>query len=331
MNTLSNKNKYLYQVLIAALFSVLAMFGRTASDVILILDVTGSTGALLPNWQTKIITDFIAPLSLGSSGTRFALVSHRDFPYSPYGGSSDYGYRVEAPLDADTTDLITALDALSSSGGGDAPESQLEALRQAISGSGLDLNGDGDYLDKGDIKPKLLGINPSTPQVLIFHFTYPLSFHNYPAIEVNYPYSGVVNHPADVDAVKSAIDAICPVTTVDVYDAGGFKRVQAGCMLYTLIPSALKMLNSDGTLYKSESLIDQQTGKLLNLKPYALATNPAEELAEYTGGAVLSVGSSLEGLAEVVESVVEDTRICSEGRVPVELPTGIYCIEALLH
>ncbi len=284
--------------IIIMISSVLNM--ARAVDVIIILDTTGSTGALLPNWKEKIKPDFIDQFKAVDLNSRFALVSHLDFPFSPYGVSGEYAYRLEAPLDTDTTLLEAKLAALKPGSGGDTKESQYEAIFQAVTGLGRDLNGNGNYSDIGDIAPSQIGVDPTTGTVVI-HFTSPLDYHNDP-FEPDYPYSGVINHPAtEIDTIDALKE-----------NSNGYYAIQPVSGPIPLTSSPEKML------------WDQQTKS--PLKNFSMFDSSAHRLAEATGGEVLSVGKDLEGLREVATKIRDTVEPCAPGMVPVRLPTGILCI-----
>ena len=197
-DTLAKKIKLL--VATASLAAVCAP--ASAIDVVIVVDVTGSTGAVISSWRENMNT-VVDPFLAVDPNARFALVTHKDFPFSPYGAPTDYPYQVEVALTTNLTTFYAALATLGSGGGADSPESQFEAIYQANTGAGRDLNNDGDYADAGDIPPQSLGFNPVTTSVTI-HFTTPTDFHNEP-YEPNYPYAGVVNHPATLADAKNAM------------------------------------------------------------------------------------------------------------------------------
>lgn len=268
-----------------------------ALDVVIILDTTGSTGALLPNWQANMEASIINPIKAVDPNARFALISHLDFPFSPYGVTGEYAYRVESPLNSNIAPLLTALSSLTSGSGGDTKESQLEAIYQANTGLGLDLNGNGSYTDTGDILPAPLGFNPLTNSFTI-HFTSPLDYHNDP-LEPNYPYTGVVNNPADYNDALAALAA-----NNNTY--------------FALTPNPLLATGSSTALDFSGS----SAGAALTLD----STSTAERLAAATGGEVLGVGSDLSGVEEAMEEIIDIVRPCPPGEIPVELPIGVACV-----
>lgn len=279
-----------------------------AYDVILIFDVTGSTGALLPNWQANIKSEVIDIFKKINPNTRFACVSHRDFPFSPYDSDTGYAFRLEAELNANTTNVLARLMDLSASQGGDSKESQYEAVYQSLKGTGRDLNGNGSYDDKGDIYPTSMGIDTST-ETQILHFTYPLEFHNDP-FEPNYPYSGVVNNPASENDVIAAFAELGE-------DAATY---------WALIPEPF--LTSSAFLLKgSTALIDKQSGKpIKSTLSMAVSSDPATRLAYATGGDVLPVGDDLGELKEAIKEVIRSTNPCPEGHTLVELPSNFICV-----
>ena len=110
----------------------------TGTDIVFIIDVTGSTGALLPGWVAQIPTLAQAWKNYDPNA-RFALVSHVDFPFSPYGVAGEWAYRVETTFDPTIANLQAALALLTQQYGADSPESQYCAIHQVLTGSGIDL------------------------------------------------------------------------------------------------------------------------------------------------------------------------------------------------
>jgi hypothetical protein len=155
------------------------------TDVVFLMDVTGSTGALLPEWVNQI-GDIAQDWLDFDANARFAVASHVDFPYDPHGLPGEWAYRVDLTFTNNITDLQNALDDLENQLGLDEPESQYEAIYQVLTGSGRDLVDPVDYLDLGEIQPQGLGqVNP----MVIYHFTHPEIFHDRD-LEPNYPFAG---------------------------------------------------------------------------------------------------------------------------------------------
>ena len=114
-----------YSLLTAGKLDVLFLVDTTASfhDDLPFLKVTGPT----------IMANILAV----NFNTRFALATFRDFPLHTWGASDDYVYRREIDLTWDTLLVDTAMQNLSTGGGGDRPECQLEAIYQSITGEGI--------------------------------------------------------------------------------------------------------------------------------------------------------------------------------------------------
>ncbi|MFH1891147.1 MAG: T9SS type A sorting domain-containing protein [Candidatus Zixiibacteriota bacterium] len=239
-------------------------------DVVFIMDVTGSTGALLPNWQAQM-PGVISDIQAAFPGTKFGLVSHLDFPFAPYGDVGEWAYRMESPLSDDPTQLSTALAALSNGWGYDEPESQYEAIYQTVSGEGRDLTGDGDFTDVGEIAPSNMGYGPSD-EIVIFHFTYPVEFHDRDA-EPYYPYAG----SAPVAGRTATIDLLLAEPVI----------------YFGLI-----------TAKKSSDENSLQTGEPLDDLQFARGMSQMQELADITGGAVLDVGYDLSGLDSAIAQAI---------------------------
>ena len=68
--------------------------------------------------------------------SQFGIGGFRDFPFRPWGETSDWSYRRVLDMTADETAFIDAVDQLTAYGGHDFPESQYEALYQTASGAG---------------------------------------------------------------------------------------------------------------------------------------------------------------------------------------------------
>ena len=163
-----------------------ALQPRNGTDVVFILDVTGSTGALIDGWkdQVPLIADAWKDFD---PNARFALASHVDCPYSPYGEADEWAYRVETVFTPDPDDLVLALDLLTQQIGGDDPESQYEAVYQVLTGAGRDLVPPVNYdVSLGEIPP--VGLGQLYPMV-IYHFTFPEVFHDRD-LEPGYPFPG---------------------------------------------------------------------------------------------------------------------------------------------
>lgn len=96
-------------------------------DILLVVDVTGShTGVVMRN--ASILATELAGSVLADADVRVGVARFADFMESPYGGPGDEPFAgILAPTD-DSSMVTTALTSLPGMGGGDGPESGMEAL-----------------------------------------------------------------------------------------------------------------------------------------------------------------------------------------------------------
>lgn len=107
-------------------------------DLCLMIDLSGSYFNDLPN--IKALDDGIFDtVRAGVTDSRFCVTSFVDYPISPWGGGSDYAYRLDQDFTGDKATWTGAIDGLSTRSGADGPESQYPALYQAATGAGQDV------------------------------------------------------------------------------------------------------------------------------------------------------------------------------------------------
>jgi len=100
-------------------------------DVVFAFDLTGSMGGVVRQMQdraTEVLEDTVALFG----DARFGVASFRDYPFSPYGGTSDFAWRVDQVVTGDHDAVRTAVAGLVASGGGDGPESYSRVLFEAV-------------------------------------------------------------------------------------------------------------------------------------------------------------------------------------------------------
>jgi Ca2+-binding RTX toxin-like protein len=98
-------------------------------DVMMLQDLSGSFSDDIATVKTLVPT-LVDAIQAVQSNSLFGLASFVDKPISPFGGGSDYAYRLDQALTADEATFTAAINEMSILGGGDLPESQLEALLQ---------------------------------------------------------------------------------------------------------------------------------------------------------------------------------------------------------
>ena len=206
---------------------------KRGADVLFVLDKTGSTGALIGGWKAALpgIAD---KWRAAYPDSRFALASQDDFPFSPYGSPCASGtpcaasvpiqnveraYHVEADFDSDLTNLQAALNNLTQKFGNDEPESQWEAVYQALTGEGREF-----FLPVGDADVRA-GEIPKQPltrkfPMVIYYFTFPEVFHD-PASEPLYPLTCPptgANPPGFTRCTSTSTSCPCSPTAQKVLD-----------------------------------------------------------------------------------------------------------------
>jgi len=101
-------------------------------DFVMLVDLSGSYRNDLPNIKSVApgLWDTLKGPPADPRDLQTGLTSFIDFPQSPWGGLSDYPFRLHQDLTSDKSSWTTAINAMSASGGRDTPESQYEALLQ---------------------------------------------------------------------------------------------------------------------------------------------------------------------------------------------------------
>ncbi len=126
-------------------------------DVMFILDETGSMQGTLDDVAGNFAT-IASDISLLIPDLTYGVASFDDYNFGGMGGGSDKPFY---PRQQQTSDLSLAQSALNSltadGGGGDGPESTVEALYQAATGIGYDMDCDGNYDSSTDVLPFATG------------------------------------------------------------------------------------------------------------------------------------------------------------------------------
>ena len=108
-------------------------------DIVFNMDTTGSMGGSISSLKESLSTIIIPFLvrrrisDLGVGVSRFD-----DFPCDDFGGTTDLPFVLEQRISTDAREAQAAVNALAAAGGGDGPESGVEALYQLATGAGRD-------------------------------------------------------------------------------------------------------------------------------------------------------------------------------------------------
>ena len=105
-------------------------------DVFLLENETGSFGDDIANLKA-LAPQIFDRVRLEAPDSRFGVGGFRDFPFSPWGESSNcWAYRLLQDMTSDKTTFVNGVNQLTAAGGADDPESQYEAFYQAATGAG---------------------------------------------------------------------------------------------------------------------------------------------------------------------------------------------------
>jgi len=117
--------------------------GELAADVMWLVDLSGSFDDDLATWknQTTAIANALHDVV---PNFRVALASFVDAPCGEFGyaDGGDYGYRLDLAFSDNMDRFSNKVNSLEVLNGNDMPESQLEAMYQAMTGAGRTLSGD---------------------------------------------------------------------------------------------------------------------------------------------------------------------------------------------
>jgi len=108
--------------------------GELGGDFMILFDRSGSFSDDLRTFRREV-NEIELALADSFSNFRIGLGSFVDAPCLDFGSGSDFGYELNLPISAPGK-LSETLDELNILSGNDGPESQLEAMRQAMTGEG---------------------------------------------------------------------------------------------------------------------------------------------------------------------------------------------------
>ncbi|HKV11305.1 MAG TPA: M6 family metalloprotease domain-containing protein [Thermoanaerobaculia bacterium] len=273
-------------------------------DALFLIDNSGSYFDDMPRIQAQAAT-VAAKIQAAFPTARFGVATFRDFPFSPFGSSGDTAFQVVLPFTSNVNSFLAAIAGIPSpSGGNDGPESQYEAVFQALTGLGRDLDGDNiPGNSTGEVAPSSLGWVAGRHRLL--YLLTDADFHD-SDIE-DYP-GAPKKKAAGRNTVRSLISTTYPPSQLTVF---------------TLIadePGTFITQGEDGSL----APVDRST-----------LIRQADELGTLTGGGVLFVGPDSSGLEEAVDtsiSVLEqsDTEpLCAPSTEHLCLNNGRFRIQVV--
>ncbi|MBW2257931.1 MAG: hypothetical protein JRI25_25475 [Deltaproteobacteria bacterium] len=105
-------------------------------DVLFSIDTSGSMDSELGKIKDHLAGSVVRDIRHFVSDAAFGVSAFRDFPFHPFGGSTDYPFHLAQRVTTDATAIQGAADSLTISGSGDTLESGFEALYQIAVGDG---------------------------------------------------------------------------------------------------------------------------------------------------------------------------------------------------
>lgn len=131
------------------------------ADVFFSVDTTGSMGGEIAQLQMALSGTIIPTLAMSIPDLGFGVGSFRDFPIGGFGSPGvDVPFLLGAAVTTDPMVAQTAVNTLAATGGGDGPESGVEALYQIASGAGVMWTG-------GSIPPQMIGWRPGALPIIV--------------------------------------------------------------------------------------------------------------------------------------------------------------------
>ncbi len=109
------------------------------ADVVFLVDVTGSMGDEIGQIRRRLRDVLVPAIQTSLPDAEIAVATFADFPVRPYGAPGrDLPFELRLPRSRDVAAVQAAMDGIELADGGDAPESQVEALYQLFTGEGIE-------------------------------------------------------------------------------------------------------------------------------------------------------------------------------------------------
>lgn len=105
-------------------------------DVVFNMDTTGSMGGEIDNLRSSLRNTIIPQIASVLPDAAYGISRFDDFPFSSFGGRGDVPFALLQRITRDATAAQNATQGLNAAGGGDTPESGIEALYQLATGVG---------------------------------------------------------------------------------------------------------------------------------------------------------------------------------------------------
>jgi hypothetical protein len=106
-------------------------------DAFFLMDTTGSMSSPISALRTSLSNTVIPGIQAAVANAQFGAGAFRDYPVGGFGSTGDQPMILNQTITNDALAVQTAVNAMSANGGGDGPESGIEALFQVATGQGL--------------------------------------------------------------------------------------------------------------------------------------------------------------------------------------------------
>ncbi len=123
--------------------------GTPAYDLVVLFDTTGSMGSALYSLSFSTIAAAIATLP----DVQYGFATYDDYTCCGYGSGSDRPFILHQQVTDDLSAVVGAVATAGLHSGADGPESGMEALYQAMTGTGYDMDCDGSFDTSADVPP----------------------------------------------------------------------------------------------------------------------------------------------------------------------------------
>ncbi len=121
-------------------------------DIGFLLDTTCSMSTTLSSMASQFST-IVTEVSAQVPDAQYGVATYDDYNYGTYGTSGDLVYSLVQPVTSSTSRVQTALSGLGIHNGVDGPEGSMEAVYQALSGAGYDMNCNSSFDSSKDARP----------------------------------------------------------------------------------------------------------------------------------------------------------------------------------
>ncbi len=121
-------------------------------DIAFLLDTTGSMSSTLSAMKNEY-SAIVSTLSSQIPDAEYGVATFDDYNHGSYGSGQDKPFILQQEITSDVGQVQSALSGIGLHGGGDGPESGMEALYQGLTGVGYDQSCNGSYDSADDVKP----------------------------------------------------------------------------------------------------------------------------------------------------------------------------------